>query len=121
MENYTNIFKVLSDKTRVRILRLLLQANTELCICEILDALQIPQYNISKHIRELKLFSLVSERKQGRFVFYSACKPKDDFHKQVIVTVNSIPQELFIDDLKRFEEIAFLKREERGIYVCKNK
>jgi len=120
MEDYINIFKILSDKTRIRVLRLLLKANIELCICEIIDSLEVAQYNISKHTRELKIFGLINERKQGRFVFYSISEPKNDFHKKIIETINSIPDEYFIDDFKRFEEIILLKRDERGIYSCKS-
>lgn len=71
------IFKALSDKTRLRILKTLQHAEKELCICELMDTLLLAQYNISRHMRELKLAGLVQERKEGKFVFYSL-KPASD-------------------------------------------
>ena len=69
MGNSIKIFKSLSDSTRVRILRLLLEADCELCICEIMDSLNLAQYNVSKHAKELKSAGILKEMRSGRFVF----------------------------------------------------
>jgi len=54
MKNYIKKLKCLGDKTRIRILKVIIESNIELCVCEIVDSLQIPFYTISKHIKELK-------------------------------------------------------------------
>lgn len=64
-------FKALSDPTRFRALRLLVLAGSELCACEIIDALEKPQYAISKALGALVDAELVDERREGRMMMYS--------------------------------------------------
>ncbi|MEK6646366.1 MAG: metalloregulator ArsR/SmtB family transcription factor [Candidatus Firestonebacteria bacterium] len=109
MYKFINIFKSLSDRTRLRILHLLIRANSELCICEIVDSLKLPQSNISKHIRELKIAGLVREKKQGRFVLYSLIFPKDKFTSNFIKTVSLIPEDYFSDDNKNLTKRVALR------------
>lgn len=110
MENIAKIFKSLSDKTRIRILHLLLKAKRELCICEIMDSLRLAQYNISKHVKELKLAGFIKERKEGRFVFYSAISQKDKFFKQLTDSITSIPGKYFLSDNKRLKKRLCLRK-----------
>lgn len=62
-------FKVLSDKTRLRILKLL--QKRELCVCDLTEVLQISQPGVSQHMRRLRQVNFVSERKGGQWVYYS--------------------------------------------------
>ena len=110
MEKITNIFRALSDKTRIRILYLLLNVKKELCICEIMDSLKLAQYNVSKHIRELKLVGIVKERKEGRFVFYSMVNPKTGFVRNLLKTVKSIPEDDFVNDNLRLKKRLSLRK-----------
>lgn len=71
IDNVIDIFKALSDKTRLRIIWILHQARCDLCVCEIIDAVEENQYNVSRHLKILKYAGLVQENKQGRFVYYS--------------------------------------------------
>jgi ArsR family transcriptional regulator len=64
-----NTIKALSDETRLRIVNLLSNYN-ELCVCEIVDALGLPQSTISRHLTVLKNAGLVEDRKQGLWVIY---------------------------------------------------
>ena len=65
------VFRVLSDDTRLRVLNVLLAADASLCVCEITDALQVPQYQVSKHLFLLKSMGLVSAERRGTWVYYS--------------------------------------------------
>ena len=114
MESFTKLFKALSDPTRLRILYLLISAKTELCICELIEALDIPQYNTSKHMKELKTAGLVKERKEGRFVFYSLQKCCDVFSEKVLATVRDASSKKLDADLKRLNKRMPLK-----FRVCK--
>jgi ArsR family transcriptional regulator len=98
MNEYVNIFKSLSDMTRLRIFHLLVKAGKELCICEIMDSLELAQYNVSRHIRELKLAGLVTEKKQGKFVFYSVSANYKKCCGFLIQAIKSIPEEHFKKD-----------------------
>lgn len=120
MEEYINVFKSLSDGTRLRILRVLLEADTELCVCEIMDSLEVKQYNISSHIKELRVSGLVKERKEGRFVFYGLNKQKMQFVKNIFKTVLSIPEESFKFDIGRLKKRLSL-RDGCKVVVTKDK
>ena len=61
-------FKALGDPTRLRILGLLVGG--EVCVCDIHDALRIPQPKASRHLAYLKRSGLVTARKQGLWVHY---------------------------------------------------
>ncbi|GBE37809.1 MAG TPA: metalloregulator ArsR/SmtB family transcription factor [Nitrospirae bacterium] len=69
MEKLLLIFKALSEETRLRILKLL--ENRELCVCDITDALNMTQPNISFHLGMLKEAGLIKDRKNGRWIHYS--------------------------------------------------
>lgn len=64
----TNVFKALSDETRLRILSLIL--NGEMCVCEIEDCLVLTQSNASRHLTALKKAGILSSSKQAQWVYY---------------------------------------------------
>ena len=65
----TQLFKALSDPTRLRCL-LLLVNHDELCVCELTHALELPQPKVSHHLGTLRRDGLVSDRKTGLWVYY---------------------------------------------------
>lgn len=64
----SDFFKAFSDKTRLRILSAL--AIHELCVCDIAELLGMTQSAISHQLRFLKQARLVSNRKEGKTVYY---------------------------------------------------
>ncbi|HHY46011.1 MAG TPA: helix-turn-helix transcriptional regulator [Firmicutes bacterium] len=70
----SEIFKVLGDETRTKILYLL--AHRELCVCDIADLLDMSLPAVSHHLRLLKAMRLVKYRREGKVVYYSL----DDHH-----------------------------------------
>lgn len=70
MEQTVNIFKALSDETRLRILSLLLTEG-ELCVCDIISTLKQPQSTISRHLAYLRKTGMVSDRRCGIWMYYS--------------------------------------------------
>ena len=72
MEEYHDLgtlFKMFSDPTRLRILSLLFQS--EMCVCDIAQLLNMSQSAISHQLRVLKQAQLVKYRREGKTVFYS--------------------------------------------------
>ncbi|UCC69828.1 MAG: metalloregulator ArsR/SmtB family transcription factor [Armatimonadota bacterium] len=63
------MLKALADPTRVRIIQLL-QKRDELCVCEIVDTLQLPQYSVSRHLGILKAAGLVVDWRQGKWMHH---------------------------------------------------
>lgn len=65
----TRLLTVLTDPTRLRLVRLLLRE--ELCVCELVDALRVPQYKVSRHLARLRGAGLVEAQRNGRWMYYS--------------------------------------------------
>ena len=63
------LFKVFGDSTRIKILYVLFQS--EMCVCDIAQLLNMSQSAISHQLRVLKQAQLVKYRREGKTVFYS--------------------------------------------------
>ena len=68
MNQLINLFKLLSDETRLRILMLL--AKEELCVCQITGILDITQPTASKILAKLRDMNLVTDLRKEKYVFY---------------------------------------------------
>ncbi len=68
INHLTDVFKALSDETRLRIIILL--AGGELCVCQLSGILAIPQPKISKHLAKLRDMNFVTDRRQDKYIFY---------------------------------------------------
>src|SRR5512145_172388 len=79
MKRYVEGLKALADETRLRIIRLLLANQTATCVCELVDALEERQYNISRHLQVLEVAGLLEAEKDGRWVYYRVAEPQDTF------------------------------------------
>lgn len=62
------VFKSLSDRTRLRIIGLLLEG--DLCVCELMFILGMAQSRISHQLRILKDSGLVDDRRDGQWIIY---------------------------------------------------
>jgi len=107
MNTYTTFFKALSDETRLRMVNLLTISESELCVCEFADVLEIPTYNVSKHLKILKTAGFLKERKEGRWVYFGLAPVKEEFLSLLLEAVKEIPAQQLKTDLqelqKRFE------------------
>lgn len=70
MKNNVQLFKTLADETRLRIL-MLLHTEGELCVCDIIAALLLPQSTVSRHLAYLKKSAMVCDRREGLWIYYS--------------------------------------------------
>jgi ArsR family transcriptional regulator len=68
MNESTNIFKALSDKNRLRILKML--QIKPLCVCEITEILQLAPSTVSQHLSILKKEGFILEDRDGKWVNY---------------------------------------------------
>ncbi|XPV77478.1 MAG: ArsR/SmtB family transcription factor [Desulfovibrio sp.] len=78
IDNASQLFKLLGDKTRMRILHAL--SVTELCVCDLASLLDVSISAVSHQLRLLRTARLVKFRKEGKNAFYS-------LHDQHIVTL----------------------------------
>ena len=65
----SRIFHALSDETRLGVLQML--GNGERCVCDLQDALRVAQSRLSFHLKVLKEAGLVTDRKDGRWSYYT--------------------------------------------------
>lgn len=121
MKDTANTFKVLGEPIRLRLLHLLLRAKKEICVCELVDSLRVPQYAISRHIKELEREGLVRSRREGKWVYYSPEKPGDSFHKKLLETVLTLPENSSKEDQKNFEKRLKLRAGGKCILGVQNK
>ena len=70
MVDPVKIFKALGDETRLRLVNLFLQTEADLCVCEMMDTLGLPQYHVSKHLTILKNAGLLQGSRKGTWVYY---------------------------------------------------
>jgi ArsR family transcriptional regulator, arsenate/arsenite/antimonite-responsive transcriptional repressor len=64
------VFKALGDPTRLRIVQMLAK-HGEMCVCQIVDGLEMTQPAISHHMTKLKQAGLLSARREGQWIHYS--------------------------------------------------
>ncbi|MFI4876992.1 MAG: ArsR/SmtB family transcription factor [Blastopirellula sp. JB062] len=75
-------FRALSDPTRLRILHLLRRG--ELCVCDLVNVLDVPQPTASRHLAYLKKAGLVAARKEGLWQYYRLITPETKFHQSLL-------------------------------------
>ncbi len=112
------ITKALSDETRIRILKLLEQG--ELCVCELMEVLQMGQSTVSKHLGILHAAGLLERRKKGTWSYYRLAE--EAVNKYNLLFIEIIKQmlndeKLIKEDLRRLKG---LKRQNRkgGTNAC---
>lgn len=79
----TELFRLLGDPTRTRLLYALLEAG-ELCVCDLSAATDTPETNISHALRLLRTARIVKARRAGRMMHYSL----DDAHVRMLLDVS---------------------------------
>lgn len=68
-EKTESILRALGEQNRLKILTYL--SLETLCVCELVEILDISQPQVSQHLRKLREAELVTEEKRGRWVYYS--------------------------------------------------
>lgn len=102
MNQLINIFKMLSDENRLRIIMLLYKE--ELCVCQLEGILKISQPRISQNLSKLRDLNLVEDERREKFVFYSLKKE----HKLLLNLLENIEEKItsypvLVDDLARLQ------------------
>lgn len=79
-----------ADPTRIRILSVL--GAGELCVCDIVELLELPQPTVSRHLAYLRRSGLVEATREWKFAHYRLAEPKDAVHRKLIACVRSCIQ-----------------------------
>jgi len=76
------VFRAFSDRTRLRILHML--RGGELCVCDIVAVLRVPQPTASRHLAYLRKTGLVLARKEGLWSYYRLAPAREKFHQRLL-------------------------------------
>ncbi|AXI28716.1 transcriptional regulator [Priestia megaterium] len=90
VEKAAQILKLLGDKTRLSMMKLL--QNNECCVCELVEIYKTSQPSISQNLRKLKDIELVREKRKGQWIFYSLNKENHYYHF-VLDILESLPSQ----------------------------
>lgn len=104
MKQEISLFKALSDETRLRITVLL--SEKELCVCQLMWALDLDQVKVSRHLTVLRNAGLVNDRREGLWIFYSLAEPRNELEKFVFSTFKNYfrKTDLFTKDIKNMKK-----------------
>jgi ArsR family transcriptional regulator len=104
MKTEVELFKALSDDTRIRIMKLLASFKEPICVCEIVDSLILPQYLISRHVNILRRAGLVEDSRDGTWVSYSIPDKPSSLVNQLIEVIGQyFESPVFEQDRKRLK------------------
>jgi len=107
MENIVEILKALSDETRLRVINLLYEG--ELCVCDIMEVLDISQAKASRHLAVLRRAGLVTDRKSAQWVYYTLAQFEKNEFLERIVFDQLRQSDLYATDLKNLLDWLALK------------
>ena len=109
-----NIFSVLGEIKRLRIINLL--RSKELCVCEIETLLQIPQSTVSRHLNRLKEVGILEGHKDAQWVHYMIAQDFIEKHSLLYdyLTENMINNEVYTRDTMILEKYI------QSDYSCEN-
>lgn len=106
--------KLLADPTRLRILNLL--AAGELCVCDVVELLALPQPTVSRHLGVLRRAALVTATRAWKFAHYRLASPVDPLHQAMIACVNAAAAT--VTSLATERDAALIRAIQRGRAPC---
>lgn len=110
-----SFFKSLTDHTRLRIM-MLLEDEGELCVCELVEALQESQPKISRHLAQLRSSSVLGDRRQGQWIFYRLHDDLPTWAKHVVTSTRIGNPTLINQEKQRLKQMG--ERPERVLSYC---
>ncbi len=109
------LFKCLADATRSRVTLLILREG-ELCVCELIHALDDSQPKISRHLAQLRSCGLLVDRRQGQWIYYRINPALPAWVTQVLDTTLQANQPWLQDDALRLNAMG--DRPQRASTCC---
>src|SRR5688572_5114186 len=91
MVTAATLFNAMSDPTRLRLLALLRLG--ERCVCDLVDALRVPQARASRHLARLRAAGLVTSRRQGYWTYYSLAPARGRLRRALLACLDACRQE----------------------------
>jgi len=113
LNQYEKIFKALSDKNRLRILKMLQRRS--LCVCEITEILKLAASTVSKHLSVLRETGFITDWKEGKWINYKINPEPEQLISNALlyIQLQIVEDETIINDRKLIECV------DRNILCCK--
>lgn len=111
----TQFFKSLTDELRLRCL-MLIQYEGELCVCEMMAALQDIQPKVSRHLALLRKSGLLVDRRQGQWIFYRINPQLPAWAKAVLAQTTENNVGFIAENIRHLEAMG--ERPNRAIQNC---
>jgi ArsR family transcriptional regulator len=105
--NTLDLFKSFSEPIRLRLLHLLGNTEPELCVCDLVAVLDAPQGTISRHLTHLRLVGLVTDRREGVWVYYRLAEAKNKAHAALLECLTTCFEDdpELANDLKQYHRL----------------
>ena len=111
----TQVFKCLADENRVRMM-LLIAREEELCVCELICALEESQPKVSRHLAQLRTCGLLEDRRQGQWVYYRLHPALPTWVREVLATTLAANRECLSTSTRRLDAMG--ERPQRVASCC---
>ncbi|WP_299081097.1 metalloregulator ArsR/SmtB family transcription factor [uncultured Paraglaciecola sp.] len=89
-------YKCLSEDTRLKCL-LLITLKGELCVCDLISALQLSQPKVSRHLAELRKCGILADNRRGKWVFYQIAQSLPEWAQEVL-TLTTKANQAFLNE-----------------------
>ena len=102
----SELFKALSEPIRLRVIYLLMHRGPELCVCDLVTVLDLPQGTISRHLMQLRYANLVEDRREGVWMYYSLAPGASELHAGMLKLLRDKTEDAELTtDLERFDKL----------------
>jgi len=118
LEDVAHGFQALADDTRLRLLKALLSVSSEtgICVCELVDALRLPQYQVSRHLQQLRSAGWFESQHRGTWVYYTLAMELAPWQCAILSALrDKLDNPVFERDAKRLR--VRLARRREGLCV----
>jgi ArsR family transcriptional regulator len=101
----TEVFKALADNNRAKMV-LLIQQEDELCVCELTTAMNESQPKVSRHLGVLRSSGLLTDRRQGQWVYYRLNPDLPSWVGDVLAVIANANAEWLIEQHSRLQQMG---------------
>lgn len=103
--NPVSFYKCLADDTRLKSLMLIFHEQ-ELCVCELMEALELSQPKVSRHLAQLRKCGLLIDNKQAQWVFYRINPELANWAQEVLKLTATENQTFIADNLNKLNAMG---------------
>lgn len=100
-----SLYKSLAEETRLKSL-LLMQSQGELCVCDLMSALDLSQPKVSRHLAELRKHHIVLDERRGKWVYYRINPALPEWVKHVLDITLINNQRIIREELQNIDSVS---------------